>query len=231
LGHWCAPCRAEIPVILKLERDWAAKGLVVVRITDERAEDVTAFQRDAHQKFRSFVDGASVLRQYQINARPVTITIDRTGRITSYDEALLTETELVERLKKTGPGVEDLRMNADLERLNQIWLRAWFEKDVALVEKLMADEYVYIAPNGQVLDRQAVLKIIQSPSYHLDNGTRTELIIKPVAEDVAVVVHRWQGEGRFEGKSFRDDHRCSMLCVRRGSEWRVMLEQCSPNNR
>jgi uncharacterized protein (TIGR02246 family) len=121
-------------------------------------------------------------------------------------------------------------MTAELERLNQMWEQAWLDKDVALVEKLMADEYVYIAPNGQMLDREAILKIIRSPSYHLDNGTRTEVIIKPVGEDVAVVVHRSQGEGRLEGKPFKDDHRCTMLCARRGGEWRVILEQCSPNN-
>ena len=121
-------------------------------------------------------------------------------------------------------------MIADLERLNQIWEQAWLDKDAALVEKLMADEYLYIAPNGQMFDRQAILKIIRSPSYHLDKGTRTEVIIKPVANDVAVVVHRSQAEGSLEGKSFKDDHRCSMLCVRRGGQWRVILEQCSPNN-
>ena len=49
-------------------------------------------------------------------------------------------------------------------------------------------------------------------------------------EDTAVVVHRSQAEGRFEGKSFKADHRCTMLCVRRGGEWQVILEQCSPNN-
>lgn len=121
-------------------------------------------------------------------------------------------------------------MTADLERLNQIWERAWLEKDAAMVEKLIADEYLYIAPNGQMLDRQAIVKIIRSPSYHLDNGTRTEVIIKPIAEDAAVVVHRSQAEGGFEGKSFKEDHRCTMLCVRRGGEWRVILEQCSSNN-
>ena len=125
---------------------------------------------------------------------------------------------------------EDSHVTADLERLNQMWEQAWLDKDVALVEKLMADEYVYIAPNGQMLDREAILKIIRSPSYHLDNGTRTEVIIKPVGEDAAVLVHRSQAEGRFEGNSFKDDHRCTMLCVRRGGEWRVILEQCSPNN-
>jgi len=57
---------------------------------------------------------------------------------------------------------EDSHLTADLERLNQIWERAWLDKDAALVEKLMADEYVFIAPNGQMLDRQAILKIIRS---------------------------------------------------------------------
>ena len=40
-------------------------------------------------------------------------------------------------------------MTADLEQLNQTWNRAWLERDATLVEKLMADDYLYIAPNGQ----------------------------------------------------------------------------------
>jgi hypothetical protein len=121
-------------------------------------------------------------------------------------------------------------VTADLEHLNKIWAQAWLDKDAALVEKLMAAEYVYIAPNGRMMDRQAILDVIRSPGYHLDKGTRTEVIIKTVGEDAAVVVHRSQAEGSFEGKTFKEDHRCTMLCARRGGEWRVVLEQCSLNN-
>lgn len=121
-------------------------------------------------------------------------------------------------------------MTADLGHLNQIWARAWLDKDAALVEKLMADEYLYIAPNGHMMDRQAILNVIRSPGYHLDKGTRTEVIIKTVGEDAAVVVHRSQAEGSFDGTPFKEDHRCTMLCARRGGEWRVVLEQCSLNN-
>jgi hypothetical protein len=121
-------------------------------------------------------------------------------------------------------------VTADLQRLNQIWNRAWLEKDAALVEKLMADEYVYIAPNGRLLDRQAILNIIRSPSYKLDNSTRTELIFRPVGEDFAAVVLRSQAEGEFEGKSFKDGNILTMICARRSGEWRVILEHCSPNN-
>ncbi len=94
----------------------------------------------------------------------------------------------------------------------------------------MADEYFYIAPDGQLFDRQVILKIIRSASYQLDNGARTELIIKPVGSAAAAVTHRWQGEGKFEGNTFKDDHRCTMVCARRGGEWQVILEHCSPNH-
>jgi hypothetical protein len=121
-------------------------------------------------------------------------------------------------------------MIAELERLNQTWNRSWLEKDAAVVEKMMAAEYVYVAPNGQLLDRETILNIIRSPSYRLDRSTRTEVIIKPVGHDGAAMVFRSQAEGAYEGKSFKDDYRCTTLCARRGAEWEIVLEQCSPNN-
>jgi hypothetical protein len=121
-------------------------------------------------------------------------------------------------------------MSAELEQLNQTWNRAWLERDAALVEKLMADDYLYIAPNGQLLDRQTILNVIKSPSYRLDSSTRTPVVIKAVGSEGAVMVFQSQAAGTFDGKSFKDNHKCTMLCVRRGSEWRVLLEQCSPNS-
>jgi hypothetical protein len=120
-------------------------------------------------------------------------------------------------------------MLADLHQLNHIWNQAWLEKDVALVEKLMVDDYLYIAPNGQLLDREAILNVIKSPSYRLDSSTRTPVLIKILGKHAAVIVFHSQATGTFEGKLFKDNHKCTMLCVRGDSEWRVLLEQCSPN--
>jgi ketosteroid isomerase-like protein len=120
-------------------------------------------------------------------------------------------------------------MLAELQSLNESWTRAWFEKDVALVERLMADDYVYVAPNGQVLDRQAILGIIRSPTYHLHHGTRTEVVVRALGRDAGIIRHRWQGDGTFEGTSFKDDHRCVMVCARQGAEWQIVMEQCTGN--
>ena len=118
-------------------------------------------------------------------------------------------------------------MLSELHGLNERWIRAWFEKDAVTVEHLMAEDYLYIAPNGLVLDRQAILGIIRSPSYRLDHGARTEVVVRALGRDAAVVRDRWQGAGSFEGTSFTDDHRCVRVWEKQAGEWRLVMEQCS----
>ncbi|HEV3257466.1 MAG TPA: nuclear transport factor 2 family protein [Gemmataceae bacterium] len=118
-------------------------------------------------------------------------------------------------------------MLSELHGLNERWNQAWLEKDAATVERLMAEDYTYIGPNGLVLDRQAILGIIRSPSYRLDHATRTDVVVRALGREAAVVRHRSQAAGSFEGTSFTDDYKCVMVCEQRDGEWRIVLEQCS----
>jgi hypothetical protein len=102
-------------------------------------------------------------------------------------------------------------MMTELYDLSEQWYQAWLEKDAATVERLMADDYLYVGPNGFVLDRQGILAVIGSPSYRLDHGTRTEVFVRCLGDNAAIVRHRWQGAGLFEGTSFTDDNRCVMV--------------------
>jgi hypothetical protein len=101
-------------------------------------------------------------------------------------------------------------MLSELHDLSERWFRAWLDKDAATVERLIAEDYVYIGPSGLVLDRQAILNVVPSPSYRLDHGTRTEVVARALGHEAAVVRHRNQSAGSFEGTSFTDDHRCVM---------------------
>ena len=122
-------------------------------------------------------------------------------------------------------------MLSELHDFSDRWFRAWLEKDAATVERLAADDYIYVAPNGSILDRQAILAIIRSPSYRLDHGARTEVVVRAVAARAAVVRHRYQGAGAFEGTPFTDDHRCVMVWEKQGDGWRLVMEQCSLNSK
>jgi uncharacterized protein (TIGR02246 family) len=118
-------------------------------------------------------------------------------------------------------------MLSGLHGLSERWFQAWLEKDAATVERLVAEDYVYVAPSGLTLDRQAILAIIRSPSYRLDRGTRTEVVVRALGPEAAVVRHRYQGAGSFEGTSFTDDQRCVMIWEKHAGEWRLVMEQCS----
>lgn len=118
-------------------------------------------------------------------------------------------------------------MLSDLHDLSEQWFQAWLEKDASTVERLSADDYIYVAPNGSTLDRQAILAIIRSPSYRLDDGVRTEIVVRTLGHDAAVVRHHYQGAGVFDGTSFADDQRCVMVWERRAGKWQLVMEQCS----
>jgi ketosteroid isomerase-like protein len=115
----------------------------------------------------------------------------------------------------------------EIEHLSKAWNSAWLENDGATVDRLMAPEYVYVAPNGQILDRRAILGVILSPSYRIHRATWTELQIKVFGKDVAVILDRLQGTGTFNGKTFTDDNRCARVCIRRNSAWQIAFEQAS----
>jgi uncharacterized protein (TIGR02246 family) len=122
-------------------------------------------------------------------------------------------------------------MLADVQALSERWFQAWLEKEAATVEELAADDYIYVAPSGLTLNRLAILAVIRSPSYRLDHGLRTEVVVRAVGQDAAVVRHRYQGTGSFEGTSFTDDQRCVMVWEKRSGEWRLVMEQCSFNSK
>lgn len=114
-----------------------------------------------------------------------------------------------------------------LLELNQLWTKAWLDRDALVVDSLMAPGYVYVGPNGQVLDRRRILSIIRSPRYRLVVGARTEVGVTSLGAGAAVVSSRWKGEGSYEGQGFRDDHRCTTILVRREGRWQIILEHCS----
>src|SRR5262249_39082862 len=116
---------------------------------------------------------------------------------------------------------------SELHDLSQRWFQALLDKDAETVDRLLADDYICVAPNGAIFDRQIILAIIRSPNYRLEHGTRTEVVVRALGQEAAVVRHRNQGAGSFEGISFTDDHRCLIIWEKQAGEWQLVMEQCS----
>src|ERR1041384_7057110 len=118
-------------------------------------------------------------------------------------------------------------MRTEVETLMAAWQDAWFTKNQSVISQLMTDDYVYVAPNGAVMDRAAILDVVGDATYGLTGGAHTETVITMLGQSAAVVRRRWKGRGTYRGKVFVEDHRCVTICDRSSGQWRIRYEQCS----
>lgn len=82
---WCAPCRAEMPSIEQLYRDYAPRGLKVVAVSiDDPGSDkaIRSFAKELGLTFDILHDSAGTIEQtYMTTGVPETVVVGRDGII------------------------------------------------------------------------------------------------------------------------------------------------------
>lgn len=80
-ASWCAPCKASFPVFDAIQRDYAAKGVVIVAVNvDRSAAAMEAFLRRMKPGFAVVRDGAQKLvGQAAPPTMPTSFVLDRHG--------------------------------------------------------------------------------------------------------------------------------------------------------
>jgi uncharacterized protein (TIGR02246 family) len=116
---------------------------------------------------------------------------------------------------------------SEVETLMTAWQNAWLAKNSHAIADMMTDDYLYVAPNGAVMDRAAILGVVNDSTYALMGGTHSETAVSMLGESAAFVRRRWKGSGTFRGQAFVEDHRCLTICDRTSGQWLIRYEQCS----
>jgi thiol-disulfide isomerase/thioredoxin len=83
---WCAPCREEIPMLVKLQEKYGARGLQLVGIAIDQPEKVRPYAAEMRMNFPILIgssDGIALARELGNKAAvlPFTLVMDRNGRI------------------------------------------------------------------------------------------------------------------------------------------------------
>ena len=80
---WCPPCRAQMPILQRMQTELASKGLVVLGLDiGEDAETVSAFAKRQSYTFALLLGAEpDVSAKYYVEAYPTTFVVDRRGRI------------------------------------------------------------------------------------------------------------------------------------------------------
>ena len=96
---WCAPCRDEIPIFIKLQQMHQARGLQFIGVAIDQREKVERFARDFAMNYPVLLGGIDMMELSRragnrLGALPFTIVMDRTGAIVSVQVGILKEAKL-----------------------------------------------------------------------------------------------------------------------------------------
>jgi thiol-disulfide isomerase/thioredoxin len=103
---WCAPCRTEIPDLIKKQKKYRDQGLRVIGITypPESTSEVRHFVRKLVINYRVVIGTKATKANFTPSETlPITIVIDREGNIHDVIEGTMYSDEFEERVKPLLP--------------------------------------------------------------------------------------------------------------------------------
>ena len=99
---WCPPCRKEIPQLIKLQRKYRKVGLQIVGITypPEKLSSVRAFAKRSQTNYPLVLGSERTKSSFtSSDVLPVTVVIDRVGKVREVIEGILLPEEIDEKIK------------------------------------------------------------------------------------------------------------------------------------
>lgn len=99
---WCPPCRAEIPDLIKLQRDYESRGLQVIGVTypPQKLAEVLRFVRRAKVNYPIALGAKKTKLLFSSSETlPMTIVIGTDGGIQDIIEGILLPEEFEQKIK------------------------------------------------------------------------------------------------------------------------------------
>jgi peroxiredoxin len=100
---WCPPCRSEMPDLQKLYTKYKDQGLVVLSISDEDMDKVSAYVKENGYTYPILLDaGRKVNEMFEIQGIPKSFVYDREGKLAAQAMDMRTERQFMGMLEAAG---------------------------------------------------------------------------------------------------------------------------------
>lgn len=112
----------------------------------------------------------------------------------------------------------------ELRQLDREWNEAYPRRDVATLERVIADDWACIDGAGQRIGKAQLLERVASNPNALESHEFDEIELRFYG-DAAIVTGRLTGAGRDDDGPLRFSQRYTRVYVKRGGTWRAVATQ------
>jgi ketosteroid isomerase-like protein len=115
-------------------------------------------------------------------------------------------------------------MEEELLKLEGAFAKAIIRNDVEGIGRLVANDWIIIDPNGEIVDRTRFFEVIKSGALTHDVMESEDFRVR-VFENSAVITAVTRTKGKFMGQEFSTQERATDVFVRRDGRWQCVLTQ------
>lgn len=113
-------------------------------------------------------------------------------------------------------------MEEELLKLEKAFAESIVKNDREGIGRIVADDWIIIDPNGEIVDRTRFFEVIQSGALTHDTMESEDFRVR-VYGDSAVVTAITSAKGKFMGQEFSTQERATDVFVKRDGRWQCVL--------
>ena len=113
-------------------------------------------------------------------------------------------------------------MEEELLKVEKEFEQAIVSNDLEGIGRIVADDWIIIDPNGDIIDRTRFFEVIKSGALTHDMMESEDFRVR-VYGDSAVVTGITRTKGKFMGQGFSTQERATDVFVKREGRWQCVL--------
>ena len=113
-------------------------------------------------------------------------------------------------------------MEEELLKLERAFAEAIIQNDLESIGRIVADDWIIVDPNGEIVDRTRFFEVIKSDALTHDIMESEDFRVR-VYGDSAVVTAITSTKGKFMGEEFITRERATDVFVKRDGRWQCVL--------
>jgi len=113
-----------------------------------------------------------------------------------------------------------------LKKLEAEWNNAEVKKDVAVLNRVLAEDYTDTGPEGAIVTKAQTIASLKSGEDVIASCTLSEMKVR-VYGDAAVALYRYQVKEKFKGQDVSGTYQITDVWVKRGAGWQLVASHAS----